>query len=120
MNNHDTSYQKSYILKICIIFSKKTSSCTHCTIIILPCGLIFRPRIRHILVWVFLSRGIPILYYGTEQGLDGHQGPENSKGQDNLRESMWQTGRAYRPVLAVLAVCDDPSGDVKRTMEHGF
>eukprot|EP00435_Cladocopium_sp_Y103_P015491 s792_g3.t2 len=49
-------------------------------------------RIRQALVWVFLSRGIPVLYYGTEQGLDGHQGPENSKGQDNLRESMWQTG----------------------------
>lgn len=49
-------------------------------------------RIRQALVWVFLSRGIPILYYGTEQGLDGHQGPENSKGQDNLRESMWHTG----------------------------
>ncbi|CAK9043660.1 unnamed protein product [Durusdinium trenchii] len=31
-------------------------------------------RIRQALVWVFLSRGIPILYYGTEQGLDGHQG----------------------------------------------
>lgn len=49
-------------------------------------------RIRQALVWVFLSRGIPILYYGTEQGLDGHQGPENTKGQDALRESLWHTG----------------------------
>eukprot|EP00434_Breviolum_minutum_P017063 symbB.v1.2.015054.t1/scaffold1112.1/size147309/12 len=49
-------------------------------------------RIRQALVWVFLTRGIPILYYGTEQGLDGHQGPHNNKGQDNLRESLWQTG----------------------------
>ena len=53
-------------------------------------------RIRQALVWVFLTRGIPILYYGTEQGLDGHQGPHNNKGQDNLRESLWQTGGAWR------------------------
>ena len=49
-------------------------------------------RIRQALVWAFLWRGIPILYYGTEQGLDGHQGPENTKGQDALRESLWHTG----------------------------
>lgn len=61
-----------------------------------------RTRIRQALVWVFLARGIPILYYGTEQGLDGHQGPENSKGQDNLRESMWQTGRAQQRGTSLL------------------
>jgi hypothetical protein len=72
-------------------------------------------RIRQALVWVFLSRGIPILYYGTEQGLDGHQGPENSKGQDNLRESMWHTGRANTFFRANrLGKAKSESGDGRR------
>ncbi|CAJ1357538.1 unnamed protein product [Effrenium voratum] len=49
-------------------------------------------RIQQALVWVMTMQGIPIVYYGTEQGLDGHQSPSNTKGQDALRESLWQTG----------------------------
>jgi len=42
--------------------------------------------------WLMLAQGIPIVYYGTEQGLLGHQwhGPGNP-GQDGLRESLWQS-----------------------------
>ncbi|CAE7401475.1 SWA2 [Symbiodinium natans] len=49
-------------------------------------------RIKNALTWVMMAQGIPIVYYGTEQGLSGHQhqGPTNP-GQDALRESLWQT-----------------------------
>jgi len=47
-------------------------------------------RMQSALTWVMLSRGIPIIYYGTEQGLDGHQ-RGSSMGQDAVRESLWQT-----------------------------
>ena len=30
-------------------------------------------RIRNVLAYVFLARGTPIIYYGTEQSLTGHQ-----------------------------------------------
>ncbi|CAJ1438867.1 unnamed protein product [Effrenium voratum] len=49
-------------------------------------------RIRHALTWVMFTQGIPIVYYGTEQSLSGHQTKVNNPGQDALRESMWQTG----------------------------
>lgn len=60
-------------------------------------------RIKNALAWVMLSRGLPIIYYGTEQGLDGHQfdaatrqAYENStwvqfSSQARVRESLWQT-----------------------------
>eukprot|EP00439_Symbiodinium_sp_Y106_P022733 s1164_g2.t2 len=49
-------------------------------------------RIKNALTWLMLAQGIPIVYYGTEQGLLGHQwhGPGNP-GQDGLRESLWQS-----------------------------
>eukprot|EP00931_Biecheleriopsis_adriatica_P080717 TRINITY_DN54061_c0_g1_i1.p1 TRINITY_DN54061_c0_g1~~TRINITY_DN54061_c0_g1_i1.p1 ORF type:complete len:653 (+),score=112.33 TRINITY_DN54061_c0_g1_i1:40-1998(+) len=59
-------------------------------------------RIKNALAWTFMSRGVPIVYYGTEQGLTGHQpnvleraemakrGVPN-KGQALVRESLWQT-----------------------------
>lgn len=49
-------------------------------------------RIKNALTWLMLAQGIPIVYYGTEQGLSGHQwhGPGNP-GQDGLRESLWQS-----------------------------
>ncbi|CAE7344448.1 SWA2 [Symbiodinium necroappetens] len=36
-------------------------------------------RIKNALTWLMLAQGIPIVYYGTEQGLSGHQwhGPGN-------------------------------------------
>uniref|UniRef100_A0A7S4W443 Glycosyl hydrolase family 13 catalytic domain-containing protein n=2 Tax=Alexandrium monilatum TaxID=311494 RepID=A0A7S4W443_9DINO len=55
-------------------------------------------RIKNILALLFFMRGVPIVYYGTEQGLLGHQlTKEESKdytiptGQFKLRESLWQT-----------------------------
>ncbi|CAK9090085.1 unnamed protein product [Durusdinium trenchii] len=59
-------------------------------------------RIKNALALMMFARGIPIVYYGTEQGLDGHQanvlekdamrkqGVED-KGQAFVRESLWQT-----------------------------
>ncbi|CAE7947026.1 SWA2, partial [Symbiodinium sp. KB8] len=59
-------------------------------------------RIRNVLAYVFLARGTPIIYYGTEQSLTGHQANvlervalekdgRMNKGQAYVRESMWQT-----------------------------
>ncbi|CAK9040041.1 unnamed protein product [Durusdinium trenchii] len=49
-------------------------------------------RIKNTLVWVLFSQGIPIIYYGTEQGLNGHQPKDNTSiGQDEMRESIWQS-----------------------------
>lgn len=38
--------------------------------------------LRNNLVYLFMSRGIPLLYYGTEQGFNGGNDPNN-------RESLW-------------------------------
>eukprot|EP00439_Symbiodinium_sp_Y106_P023724 s3200_g2.t3 len=54
-------------------------------------------RIRHALAFAMLWRGIPIIYYGTEQGLSGHQSPDHNLGQDALRESLWQTRYSTDP-----------------------
>lgn len=59
-------------------------------------------RIKNMLAWVFLARGTPVIYYGTEQGLRGHQrnvmekaalkkDGKKDKGQAYVRESLWQT-----------------------------
>ncbi|CAE7638868.1 Dnah5 [Symbiodinium pilosum] len=59
-------------------------------------------RIRNALALLFFARGTPIVYYGTEQGLSGHQANVlekaalkkqglQDKGQAFVRESMWQT-----------------------------
>jgi len=61
-------------------------------------------RIKNALAWVLLSRGTPIIYYGTEQGLTGHQCSAESRerhqdditmqfsSQARVRESLWQSG----------------------------
>ncbi|KAI6635963.1 hypothetical protein MCOR14_005484 [Pyricularia oryzae] len=41
--------------------------------------------LQNALAFVFLSRGIPILYYGTEQGFVGGDDPAN-------REDLWRSG----------------------------
>lgn len=41
--------------------------------------------LQNALAFVFLSRGIPILYYGTEQGFVGGNDPAN-------REDLWRSG----------------------------
>ncbi|CAE7290773.1 SWA2 [Symbiodinium natans] len=59
-------------------------------------------RIRNVLALLFFARGTPIVYYGTEQSLTGHQANVlekaalkksglSDKGQAYVRESMWQT-----------------------------
>jgi glycosidase len=60
-------------------------------------------RIMNALAWLLLTRGTPIVYYGTEQGLQGHQENINVKvhrpespyiqfsSQARVRESLWQT-----------------------------
>mmetsp|Transcript_105132 Transcript_105132/g.255223 ORF Transcript_105132/g.255223 Transcript_105132/m.255223 type:complete len:616 (-) Transcript_105132:279-2126(-) len=48
-------------------------------------------RIKNLLTLVMTMRGIPIVYYGTEQELDGHQTKVNNRGQDALRDSLWQS-----------------------------
>ncbi|CAJ1379396.1 unnamed protein product [Effrenium voratum] len=59
-------------------------------------------RIKNALAALFFARGTPIVYYGTEQGLTGHQANvlekaalkkknEMDKGQAYVRESLWQT-----------------------------
>jgi len=59
-------------------------------------------RIRNALALMFFGRGTPIVYYGTEQDLNGHQANvlekaslkrkgEQDKGQAYVRESLWQT-----------------------------
>jgi hypothetical protein len=41
-------------------------------------------RVRNALAFTFFTRGMPILYYGTEQGF----------GHEDVRTSLWQTGFA--------------------------
>ncbi|KAL2751872.1 glycoside hydrolase family 13 protein [Sodiomyces alcalophilus JCM 7366] len=41
--------------------------------------------LKNALAYVILSRGIPIVYYGTEQGYAGAKDPEN-------REDLWRSG----------------------------
>jgi len=48
-------------------------------------------RIKSAMAWVMLAQGIPIVYYGTEQNLLGHQPKVGGIGQDEMRESMWQS-----------------------------
>eukprot|EP00435_Cladocopium_sp_Y103_P020708 s2227_g5.t1 len=48
-------------------------------------------RIKSSMAWVMLAQGIPIVYYGTEQNLLGHQPKVGGIGQDEMRESMWQS-----------------------------
>lgn len=48
-------------------------------------------RIKSTLTWVMLAQGVPIVYYGTEQNLLGHQPKVGGIGQDEMRESMWQS-----------------------------
>ncbi|GAQ78735.1 alpha-amylase [Klebsormidium nitens] len=54
----------------------------------LPRFLAFQPNqslLKGALAWTFLSQGIPVMYYGTEQGLSGGADPEN-------REPLWYSG----------------------------
>jgi len=59
-------------------------------------------RIKNALAALMFARGAPIIYYGTEQGLDGHQANvlekaalqkegKPDKGQAYVRESLWQS-----------------------------
>lgn len=54
-------------------------------------------RIGNLLALLFFMRGIPIVYYGTEQGFTGHQLREEERkdgtpnGMYLVRESLWQT-----------------------------
>lgn len=59
-------------------------------------------RIKNAMAALMFARGVPIIYYGTEQGLDGHQANvlekaalqkemQADKGQAYVRESLWQT-----------------------------
>jgi alpha-amylase len=43
------------------------------------------PLLKNALAFVILSRGIPIMYYGTEQGFSGGADPAN-------REDLWRSG----------------------------
>lgn len=54
----------------------------------LPRFLSFQPNrslLKGALAWTFLSQGIPVMYYGTEQGLSGGADPRN-------REPLWYSG----------------------------
>lgn len=54
-------------------------------------------RIKNALTWLMLTRGTPIVYYGTEQGFAGHQvapmknGRMTFSNQAWIRTSLWQT-----------------------------
>ena len=59
-------------------------------------------RIKNALATLMFTRGVPIIYYGTEQGLTGHQANvlekaalkkagEQDRGQAFVRESLWQS-----------------------------
>lgn len=43
-----------------------------------------RARLKNVLGFIYTTRGIPCLYYGTEQGFDG-----DHSGEENNREDMW-------------------------------
>ncbi|KAJ6442308.1 alpha-amylase A type-3 precursor [Purpureocillium lavendulum] len=58
--------------------------------------------LRNALTYVLLARGVPILYYGTEQGYSGGADPAN-------REDLWRSGFAtdggmYKFIAAVAGV----------------
>ncbi|KAH6616237.1 alpha-amylase [Chaetomium sp. MPI-SDFR-AT-0129] len=58
--------------------------------------------LRNALTYVLLARGVPILYYGTEQGYTGGADPAN-------REDLWRSGFAtdgalYKFIAAVAGV----------------
>jgi alpha-amylase len=44
-----------------------------------------RDKLKNALVFLFTEQGIPCVYYGTEQGLEGGNDPAN-------REDLWDTG----------------------------
>src|SRR5690242_8176439 len=57
--------------------------------------------LKNALAFVILSRGIPILYYGTEQGFAGGADPAN-------REDLWRTnfntnGNLYQSIARLTA-----------------
>ncbi|GJN72265.1 hypothetical protein PLICBS_006337 [Purpureocillium lilacinum] len=64
--------------------------------------------LRNALTYVLLARGVPILYYGTEQGYAGGADPAN-------REDLWRSGFAtdgamYKFIAAVAGVRKSAGG----------
>mmetsp|Transcript_56790 Transcript_56790/g.157203 ORF Transcript_56790/g.157203 Transcript_56790/m.157203 type:complete len:632 (+) Transcript_56790:58-1953(+) len=49
-------------------------------------------RMRNALAWVMLTRGIPMIYYGTEQGFSSRKIHGVWQGDSAIRESLWQSG----------------------------
>ena len=49
-----------------------------------------RDKLKNALVFLFTEQGIPCVYYGTEQGLEGGNDPAN-------REDLWDTGYVTQP-----------------------
>jgi glycosidase len=47
-------------------------------------------KLKNALVFVLTEQGLPCLYYGTEQGLEGGNDPAN-------REDLWESGYATQP-----------------------
>ena len=71
---------------------------------------------KNALAWVILSRGIPIVYYGSEQGYSGGADPEN-------REDLWRSGYdtssdLYQAISAFSGARKDAGGLGGNDHEH--
>lgn len=49
-------------------------------------------RLKNALAWTLLYKGIPMIYYGTEQGYASKKVHGEWQGDSSIRESLWQSG----------------------------